>query len=159
MKKLLLVLVTLVLFCSCIDSQWYCRKYGVTAIDKLSLEQLNESLTWAKNGATGGCVLSVAGAIGIVAGGYFIAHSKKVYPEANDVTNLQMTGVTLIVLVIPVEIIGLAKLGTGNSRKKAILEELKRRDVKLGVTLGRPGKNLADPQDSVAACLSIKFGF
>ena len=159
MKKVLFVLVTLMAFCSAIDSQWYYRRYGVASIDKLSTEQLNESLAKARNGVTGCIVISAAGVIGICAGGYFIAHSKKVYPEANDLTNLQMTGATLILLSVPLEIIGLTKLGISSSRKKVLREEAGRRGLKPGIALYQQGRIYASCRDHIVPVISIRFDF
>jgi hypothetical protein len=159
MKKVLLIISTLILLSVSGNCQWYNRRYGVNDISQLSQEQLIEALTRAQSKVTGGHVLSIVGAIGIGVGSYLIVHSKKIYPEANDITEPQLTGFTFLVISIPLEIAGLIKWGINGTRAKSIKGVLKSTELKTGL-LNYHGINIySDSQVSLIPCLSVIIHF
>lgn len=133
MKKVFLIISFLILLSAGGNCQWYNRRYGVNDITQLSQKQLNEALTRAQSKVTGGHVLSIVGAIGIGVGSYLIVHSKKIYPEANDITEPQLTGFTFLVISIPIEIAGLIKWSINGTRAKRIKEVFKSTELRMGL--------------------------
>lgn len=159
MKKVFLIISFLILLSAGGNCQWYNRRYGVNDITQLSQEQLNEALTRAQSKVTGGHVLSIVGAAGIGVGSYLIAHSKKIYPEANDLTEQQLTGIMFLVISIPIEIAGLIKWGINGTRVKSIKGVLKSTDVKMGFVNYQKGNICASSQGSLLPCLSVTIHF
>ena len=159
MKKVFLIISTLILLSVSGNCQWYNRRYGASDINQLTKEQLNEALTRAQNKVTGGHVLSIVGAIGIGVGSYLIVHSKKIYPEANDITEPQLTGFTFLVISIPIEIAGLIKWSINGTRVKSIKEVLKSTEIKMGIGNSQRIILGSSPQTSLVPCLSITVRF
>ncbi len=159
MKRAFLIIITFLFVCSTIKCQWYSRRYGVNDINQLTREQLNEALIRAQNKITGGIVLSVAGAIGIGAGSYLIAHSKKIYPEANDITQLQLSGFSLLVVSIPIEITGLIKWALNGERAKTIRSVLKSTEMKPGFVYFENINTDSELQRSLSPCLKVTIHF
>jgi len=159
MKKVLFTIVTLLLLSANGTGQWYNRRYGVNSINQLSKEQLNEALIWVQNKVTGGIVLSVVGAIGIGTGSYLIAHSKKIYPEANDITEQQMSGFLFLVISVPVEIAGLTKWGVNSTRAKSIKAVLKSTELKMGLVNDKQKNMFSGSQGPLSPGFSITICF
>jgi hypothetical protein len=159
MKRAFLILTTASLLSVSGNCQWYNRRYGASDINQLTQEQLNEALTWAQNKVTGGHVQSITGAIGIAVGSYLIVHSKKKYPEANDITEGGMTGWIFLAISIPVEIAGLLKWGINGTRVKSIKEVLKSTEIKMGIGNSQRIILGSSPQSSLVPCLSITVRF
>lgn len=159
MKKIFLIISSVILLSVSGNCQWYYRRYGVNEISKLSQEQLNEALTRAQSKVTGGHVLSIVGAIGIGVGSYLIVHSKKIYPEANDITQPQMAGFTFLVISIPIEIVGLIKWSINGTRVKNIKGVLKSTEMKMGIINYQRGNICASSQGFFSPFLSVTIRF
>jgi hypothetical protein len=116
-------------------------------------------LTRAQSKVTGGHVLSIVGAIGIGVGSYLIVHSKRIYPEANDITEGGMTGSVFLVISIPIEIAGLTKWGINGKRVKSIKEVLKSTELKMGLVNYQRGIICTSSQGFSLPCLSVTIRF
>jgi hypothetical protein len=159
MGKAFLIMSTLILLSVSGNCQWYHRRYGVNDINQLSQEQLNEALTKAQSKISGGHVLSIVGAIGIGVGSYLIVYSKRIYPEANDITEGEMTGWVFLAISIPVEIAGLTKWGINGKRVKSIKEVLNNTELKMGLVNYQKGNICSGSLGSLLPCLSVKIRF
>ena len=159
MKSVILTIAFLLLISEGCNCQWYYKRYGVKDINQLSDEQLSESLTKARTGVSGGCVISIIGAIGICAGNYLIIHSKNVYPDANDITNLQLAGGALLVLSIPIELAGLIDLGINHNRLKSIKKVITESELKTGFVNYQWVNESSGVQQSLLPNLSLTIYF
>jgi hypothetical protein len=116
-------------------------------------------LTKAQSKISGGHVLSIIGAIGIGVGSYLIVHSKRIYPEANDITEGEMTGWVFLAISIPVEIAGLTKWVINGARVKSIKEVLNSTELKMGLVNYQKGNICSGSLGSLLPCLSVKIRF
>jgi hypothetical protein len=155
MKKVLLIISTLILFSVSGNCQWYNRRYGVNDINQLSKEQLNEALIRTQRGISGGRTLSLVSAIGICGGIIEILATRNV-GEGFGI----LAGMGLIIVSVPLEIVGLTKWGINDSRAKSIIKEvLKSMELKMGL-VNYPCRNIfASSQGSLLPCLSITVRF
>jgi hypothetical protein len=154
MKKVLLIISTLILLSVSGNCQWYNRRYGVNDINQLSKEQLNEALIRTQRGISGGRTLSLVSAIGICGGIVEILVTRNV-GEGFGI----LAGMGLIIVSVPLEIVGLTKWGINDSRAKSIKEVLKSTELKTGL-LNYHGINIySDSQVSLIPCLSVIIHF
>jgi hypothetical protein len=155
MKKVLLIISTLILLSVSGNCQWYNRRYGVNDINQLSKEQLNEALIRTQRGISGGRTLSLVSAIGICGGIIEILATRNV-GEGFGI----LAGMGLIIVSVPLEIVGLTKWGINDSRAKSIIKEvLKSMELKMGL-VNYPCRNIfASSQGSLLPCLSITVRF
>jgi hypothetical protein len=150
MKKVLLIISTLILLSVGGNCQWYNRRYGVNDISQLSQKQLNEALTRTQRGISGGRTLSLVSAIGICGGIIEILATRNV-GEGFGI----LAGMGLIIVSVPLEIVGLTKWGINDSRAKSIKEVLKSIELKTGL-LNYHGINIySDSQVSLIPCVSV----
>jgi hypothetical protein len=157
MKKAFLIMSAAILLSISGNCQWYNRRYGVNDINQLSREQLNHALIRARNGVTGGIVLSGLAAVGIGIGAFFIHDSKD--PDKPGNIGPALAGMGLLIISIPLEITGLVVLGTNSHRAKSIKEVLKSTELKMGIVNYPCGNIFASSQGSLLPCLSITVRF
>jgi hypothetical protein len=154
MKKVLLIISTVILLSENGNCQWYNRRYGVSDINQLSKEQLNEALIMTQRGISGGRTLSLVSTIGICGGIIEILATRNV-GEGFGI----LAGMGLIIVSVPLEIGGLTKWGINDSRAKSIKEVLKNTELKTGL-LNYHGINIySDSQVSLIPCLSVIIHF
>jgi hypothetical protein len=158
MKRGFLIISAAILLSVSGNCQWYNRRYGVSDINQLSLEQLNEALIRAQNGVKGGIVISSIGALGLGVGGYFILH-KTMTSEGFQNQNIIFTGIKIVILSIPIEIAGLTILSINNYRKTSIKEVLNSTGLKLGLVNYQQGNIFSTTQGSLLPCLSVTIHF
>lgn len=158
MKKIFLIISTLILLSVSGNCQWYNRRYRVNDINQLSKEQLNEALIRAQSGVKGGIILSGLGAIGLGVGGYLILH-KTMTSEGLQNQNILFTGIGIVILSIPIEIAGLTVFSINNKRKTSIREVLNSTELKMGLGNYHQGNTLSFSQGSLLPCLSITTRF
>jgi len=154
MKKVLLIISTLILLSVSGNCQWYNRRYGVNDINQLSKEQLNEALIRTQRGISDGRTLSLISAIGICGGITEILATRNV-GEGFGI----LAGMGLLIVSVSLEIVGLTKWGINDSRAKSIKEVLKSTELKTGL-LNYHGINIyLDSQVSLIPCLSVIIHF
>jgi hypothetical protein len=154
MKKVFLIISSVILLSVNGNCQWYNRRYGVNDINQLSKEQLNEALIRTLRGISGGRTLSLVSAIGICGGIIEILATRNV-GEGFGI----LAGMGLIIVSVPLEIVGLTKWGINDSRAKSIKEVLKSTELKTGL-LNYHGINIySDSQVSIIPCLSVIIHF
>jgi hypothetical protein len=154
MKKVLLIISTLILLSVSGNCQWYNRRYGVNDINQLSKEQLNQALIRTQRGISGGRTLSLVSAIGICGGIIEILATRNV-GEGFGI----LAGMGLIIVSVPLEIVGLTKWGINDSRAKSIKEVLKSTELKTGLLNYHEINIYSDSQVSLIPCLSVIIHF
>jgi hypothetical protein len=155
MKKVLLIISTLILLSVSGNCQWYNRRYGVNNINQLSKEQLNEALIRTQRGILGGRTLSLVSAIGICGGIIEILATRKI-GEGFGI----LAGMGLIIVSVPLEIVGLTKWDINDSRAKSIIKEvLKSAELKMELVNYQWGNICASSQGSFSPCLSVTIRF
>ena len=154
MKKVLLIISTLLLLSVSGNCQWYNRLYGVNDINQLSKEQLNQALIRTQRGISGGRTLSLVSAIGICGGIIEILATRNV-GEGFGI----LAGMGLIIVSVPLEIVGLTKWGINDSRAKSIKEVLKSTELKTGLLNYHWINIYSDSQVSLIPCLSVIIHF
>jgi hypothetical protein len=150
-KKAFLILITTIMLSASGNCQWYNSRYGVTNINQLSTEQLNESLRRYNKAVICWSIVSLAGAIGIGTGIIFL---KKTDSEAGA-----MVGAFLIAHTIPIEILGLAGCGIQGSRVRSIKKVLNSTELKMGLANYQMGNIYAGSQGIVVPGLSVTISF
>jgi hypothetical protein len=153
MKKVFLIMISVILLSVSSNCQWYNRRYGVSDISQLSLEQLNLALANAKFEFASGIFLSVVGAIGLYGG---IQLSKSAPP--GDIGGA-LAGIIITVVSIPAEIAGWIILSINRTRAKSIKEVLKSTELKLGLVNYQRGNIYSGSQGSLIPCLSVTICF
>jgi len=154
MGKVILIISTALLLSVSGNCQWYNRRYGVNDINQLSQEQLNEALTRAQRGISGGRTLSLVSTIGICGGIIEILATRNV-GEGFGI----LAGMGLIIVSVPLEIVGLTKWGINDSRVKSIKGVLKRTEVKMGLINYQRENICASLQGSFSPCFSVTIHF
>jgi len=154
MKKLFLILTTLILLSVNGNCQWYNRRYGVNDINQLSEEQLNEALIRTHRGISGGSTLSLISAIGICGGIIEIIATKNI-GEGFGI----LAGMGLIIVSVPLEIVGLTKWSINDTRSKSIKEVLRSTELKMGLVNYHERNTFSITQGSLLPCLSITIRF
>jgi len=154
MKKLFLILTTLILLSVNGNCQWYNRRYGVNDINQLSEEQLNEALIRTHRGISGGSTLSLIGVIGICGGIIEIIATKNI-GEGFGI----LAGMGLIIVSVPLEIVGLTKWSINDTRSKSIKEVLRSTELKMGLVNYHERNTFSITQGSLLPCLSITIHF
>jgi|OpeIllAssembly_1097287.scaffolds.fasta_scaffold59711_2 hypothetical protein len=154
MKKLFLILTTLILLSVNGNCQWYNRRYGVNDINQLSEEQLNEALIRTHRGISGGSTLSLIGVIGICGGIIEIIATKNI-GEGFGI----LAGMGLIIVSVPLEIVGLTKWSINDTRSKSIKEVLRSTELKMGLVNYHERNTFSITQGSLLPCLSITIRF
>lgn len=132
MKKLFLLIPGILLIFFSSDCQWYQKQYGVSEINQLSQEQLNEVLKKAKGRVAVGTILSTVSAIGIISGIYLFRkdYPDDLYPDQAEIGK-QVEGLGLALISIPPEIVGLVILFKNRSLATKIKGVLNNTEVKL----------------------------
>ena len=154
MKKLFLILTTLILLSVNGNCQWYNRRYGVNDINQLSEEQLNEALIRTHRGISGGSTLSLIGVIGICGGIIEIIATKNI-GEGFGI----LAGMGLIIVSVPLEIVGLTKWSINDTRSKSIKEVLRSTELKMGLVNYHERNTFSITQGSLLPYLSITIRF
>jgi hypothetical protein len=154
MKKVALIIATIILLSITGNCQWYHRRYGVNDINQLSKEQLNEALRKAKGGARVSGLVSLIGGVGIISGIVTLSKVKDREDEGKAYTGVFLTGIS-----IPLEITGLTIWGIHGTRKYNIKNTLKNSDIKVGL-INNPSANLLrDSKASLVPGVCLKFNF
>jgi hypothetical protein len=130
MKKVFLIMVTVIMISTCGNCQWYQRRYGVNNINQLSEQQLTEAFLRARGGARAGALLTTASAIGIVSG-ILIASSADNIGRAGEAR--AYIGVFLAFGSLPIGLLGAPIWGISGTRLKTIKGIMKNTEIKIGL--------------------------
>lgn len=159
MRKAILIITATFLFSidsNCQENKWYFKQYGVTDINQLSTEQLNEALSIAKKKATPGEVILIGGMV-CSATGLLVLLSA--IGSEEDSGSTAKTGSSLLLGGLIVGGGGAMWASVYTSRSREIKRTLKSRGVKIGL-INNPTFNFSsDCKNSLVPGLAITFNF
>ena len=156
MKKIIFFVASaLLLLSESANCQWYQRRYGADNINQLSEQQLTEAFLRSRGAVRAGTLVSVASAIGIVAGVIMLTHDS---PYSGDIGTNVLGGLVLGA-TIPMEITGLTILGVSYPRLQSIKAVMNNTDVRLGVMNYSQYNVIGGPKCSAIPCVSVTLRF
>jgi len=156
MKKIIFFVASaLLLLSESANCQWYQRRYGADNINQLSEQQLTEAFLRSRGAVRAGTLVSVASAIGIVAGAIMFTHDS---PYPGDIER-NVFGVLVLAATIPMEITGLTILGISYPRLQSIKTVMNNTNVRLGVLNFSQYNAFRDPECSAIPCVSVTLRF